>query len=597
MPRLPTLAILLVLFTGAAALSLPQAIAQESATEVAVSGVVVDGDGNPLEGVDVSGSSWNEAGSSSDDHAVTDEDGAFTLHLLPGKAYVNAWYREWNRGQSLEILLTSDGEDDLELEIVAPPPRDATVTGRVFGSDGKPIEGARVTIGQGCCYYGYGETKPLVREAEPAPATDADAAAPEESTAASGDGTSGSAGMSSEPARIAPDYCCYDYDYRETLTDAEGRYEFQTYGGPRAVTAMARGHAQTTVQVDAIAGETVELDIQLEKVPDATAVLAGRVLDAKTGLPVPNAYVSLSNLEWSRWNSTTTGKDGSFRFQTIPGWVQISVNAQTWTIDAVAVEEGVSTDGADAVLTRPGSISSPAYKSLAQSFELADGETERDFRIVPKDAPTIVLTGYVVDPQTKKAVPNAWLNIWNQDTGDWGSAQTDKDGSYKILVRPGYHQVSAYAEGYLSATDMVDVEDGEAAVRFDLDMPKGVAKYAPCDDCYQPYPVAERSYAPPAAGDVDYAADDADGGSGAQLMSATSAEESAKNAPMGFASGEPGDDGTRAASYVGEGGGLGPYDPDATDAAGSAQNPVPGLSLLVLLGAAALVAVAANRRK
>jgi protocatechuate 3,4-dioxygenase beta subunit len=563
----------------------------------------VSDQGEPIEGASVYGQ-VDGPGGSTYDKAVTGADGAFRLQLGEGKGYVNVQHAPWNAYESREITVDGDGTS-LSFTLHTPPPRTAVVEGRILGADGKPLENAVVRLEQGCCYAyerGGGVTY-ATPTASPPPPSDA-------SDPAAGNGSSGSAGSAEgkaapSEARVMPIMpCCYD-DGQSVTTGPDGAYEFRTYGGPRMLYVEAKGYAQTSVQVDAKDGATVTRDVKMEKVPDKDAVLKGRVLDARTGAPIPNVQVSLANLEWSRYEYAVTAADGAYRIQTLPGWSQLSVQGYGYygvPEPAILVD---SAEGSAGSIAKPLPASGPSYYQTVVTLRLASGETTRDVKLEPKPEATVVLQGYVVDPDAKKGIPGAQVSVWNQDTGDWGNAVTDKTGSYKLLVRPGHYTANAWAEGHLAGGATFAIAEGESLKRVDLDTPKGETRYAPCDDCdggyamkggvmydaVAPAPTREEAR----AGGAPMAASDASTGSSAG---------NAANAPQAAGSTERG-----TAVYKGSGGGLPTYDPQAspeTQASGvggattsdtMSQVPAPGALVAVLgIGLAAL-ALAHRRRQ
>lgn len=590
------LAVPLLLLAVTFTTMVPQASAE--VTYYTISGHVASDAGVPLEGVRVNAYSYPEERTFADDgairnaDAVTDEKGAFSFKLPAGKGYINVYYEKWRQSDGREITL--DRDVTLDFTIRTPPPKDARIEGRVVDVNGNPVANAEVSLQSRCCYAMPTEPAPA-----PTPATATEPASPADGNASTGS----SSGMAVDPARsfVQPYY--WD-DYATTVSDADGRFSFDAYEGPRQIYAWAKGYAQTTVAVDTVSGKTVTAEVVLEKVPAADAVIAGRVIDAKTGLPLARAQVNLRSLEWGRYAWAETGEDGSFRMTTIPGWAEISVNYYAYAEPAVMIDSDV----ASKPIAMPIQSKQQYYPYMAL-IDLKSGTNDVDAPLDPKPAPTIALVGYVVDPDTKKAVPDARVSVWNHETGDWGEAVTDATGSYKILVREGHYSGSAWKDGYLGGTQSFRVT-GDATQRVDLLMPKGTQKWAPCydesDGCGGGpimYSRAEATMASaPSSG--GYASDtDQAKASGtttgapapAPAISPTSGSIAATDASTQASDGA---DRNRAASFEGAGGGLPPYDPDApqeipaTERADDAMTPGAGalLGVLALAGAAVLVA-------
>ena len=595
MTRTP-LAIALVLVASAFAAWSPPAAA---AATYEVSGKVVSDQGKPIEGALVYGHSYDRDGVGTDDKAITGPDGAFTLRLGPGKGHVNVRYEEWGTGARADVQIDGN-ETGLVLTLATPPPKTAIVEGRVLDTDGNPVPGAIVRLDQRCC-WAYVEPMPAEPAMTPPPA-DAREGSGGGSTGASGATTASSPGMS-----IMPSPCCWDAG-QETRAGPDGAYRFTTYAGLRTLTASAPGHAHATADVDAKENATVKKDITLAKVPPADAVLKGRVVDARTGAPVPNVLVSVSNLEWSRHEQAVTGADGTYTLRTLPGWSQVTVHAHAYAIPLPAEDLPVSSEsGGDAAskplsMPRPGPGPSKAYYQHLETIRLASGANALDVKLEAKPEPTVVLQGYVVDPVAKKGVADATVSVWNQDTGDWGSATTDATGSYKILVRPGHYTATSWAQGHLPGATSFVIAEGEAHKRVDLQSPEGEARYGPCDECEVRAYAADATAPPPTAGGAGSAypkgpatsAPMAEGGARDEI-----ATTGATPAPL--------PDAPRAGplTYVGSGGGLPAYDPDQAPApapeqgassATNVKNEVPAAGLVLALAALALAGLALRRR-
>lgn len=518
-----------------------------------VTGKVVDEKGNPVQDATVTGFSYSSDTVESNDKTQTAEDGSFTLRIGGGKANLQVWYEAWRAGDSRDLEIVADTAG-LVFTLTAPPPRDALVEGVITDGQGNPVENAEVTIGQGCCYR-------LDKMAPTAPPGDA---------------------VSSESRMASPMY--YDGEYQSATTGPDGKYAFKTYAGPRQISAHAQGYAQSTMTVEAVAGQTVDASMKLQKVPDANAIIQGRIIDASTGLPLANAGVSLGNLEWGRYDYATTDATGAYSFKTIPGWVQISVyyNGAPYPV-------AYASDGTTDITVPANNVPQKQYYAHQQAFTLAAGERTLDIQLESKSDPTIVLIGYVIDPNTQTGVEGANVNVWNQDTGDWGSATTDATGSYKILVKAGHYQLNAWADKHYQGTATFVIAEGETTKRVDVETPAGESKYAPCydDGC--------GGRAVPMTSEISYTTG---GTSPASVSKTSSADQAATTTSTGSASN--GAESTRAASYQGSGGNLPPYDAKNAgnaDVAGAAPaSNVPALGIAVVLGLIGLAAIGVRRK-
>lgn len=576
------------------ALKLQPEAAEGDATVVVT---VVDQDGDPIEGADVNGNTWTQS-TSGYDADKTDEDGKATLTLPAGQGGVSANHPQYYGGYA--NFDATDGDAEVEVVMQEKPKPDATLTGTVVDGDGDPVEGAQVWIHVD--YRGY-----EMRAAE--------------------------SGSGSSDRMVAPYYCCPDAV--QATTDEDGRFEAKVYSGDLNIQTTAKGYAGQNDRASVDEGDSEDIEITLEKAPPRDAVVRGRVVDADTGLPVANAGVNVNNLAWSDYGYAMTDATGAFEITTFPGYAQINVwpsygpvcmaAAEPVATDPVAdtdeAEDTAASPPSDGETSAEGGASEPAsdgdvakssimpcldqesdkppkqYYTFVTQLVLESGSNDLPVRLEPKPEPATELVGYVLDGD--EGIPGAWINVRNEDTGEWGNAQTDKDGSYKIMVRPGHLVLDASADGFYPRSITLNVGDDDR-VRQDVDLVKGTMRWVPCDeDCYRTYgggyAVAEKGYAYDAAGSGTAGAPGATppqmAGDGDDARASEEAALSSGGASA-FTAGPK--TGPGANSFVGGGGGLGPY--SASTVGPSDRNPAPGIGLVALVAAGALVALAARRR-
>lgn len=539
---------------------------------------VLDQDGDPIEGALVTGNTWEGTGSQDSDE--TGDDGWATLSLSAARGGVSATHEDYYGGWA-EFDAT-DGDAEVEVRMQEKPQPDARLTGIVVDEENRPVEGAELHIRPDYQYWYLRQEK-----------------------------------------MAAPFYCC-----PETIvatTDDDGRFDVEVYSGSLWIDVYAKGYAGQNERVAVESGDTTDVTIHVVKVPPKDATVSGRVVDATTGLPVENAGVSLQNLEWSDYGWATTGKDGRFEITTYPGYVQLSVwanqgpvciAADTATTDAAeggassppsegnttsadaygaaaeerAAEGAVASDVA--IWPGPCTFEQPVvqYYTFVVQFDVESGDNPRDARLERKPEPSVELVGYVVDPETDGAIPGAWVNVRNEDTGEWGNAQTDEDGSYRLMVRPGHLVLDASAEGHFAKSETLVVTE-EGRFRHDVELRAGVTRWVPCDGCY-PYAVAESD------GKYYAGADGMQSGGGRAPAMPVSDAAGAPSMEESGARSLAGDDAASTSAgrqvYSGGGGGLGPY--KATDAATPGGNEAPGAGLALAVLALAAVALLARRR-
>ncbi len=542
---------------------------------------VLDPDGKPVAKAAVN-LCCDETGQRS---ASTDGDGRFSQTVTAGYWSIDVQASGF-QGQSQYVLVDGSALPDIRLERI--PPQDARVAGRVVDQDGNPVPDARVSLySYGNCCYAY-------------------------------DGAASSPEMSYRPSYSGENV---------TFTGADGRFSMGAYAGSNGFTVTKDGYASHSRTIEVASGKTASADVELLKYPEKTAKVVGKVVDARTGKGLANAYVNLQSpqygiYECSQPESSGSGSsgsdsdsdtdsgspasgpgsatytataskgiaypgdyydpgcaikvrsDGSFEGLVSPGYAIVSV----WIDNYASCAESTDADGS---FTR---TCGPEYYSWSSSRMLpADATTTFDVKVRSRPAPDAEVSGYVVDAETHKAIPGATISFSNQDTYGYGTATADGDGSYRLRLRSGYHSVSVWAEGHLRWEGVLDVAKGDSD--FDVEVQPGTESYGYC--CPMPYAMA---------GGVGYAEDASVKSSGPMTASATSTGSSMA-APQAAGAADGSGSGNQAEQYQDLGGGLGPYDPAkrAGELEDSGSNGVPGVGLLAVL--AALGAVLVMRRR
>lgn len=393
-----------------------------------------------------------------------------------------------------------------------------------------------------------------------------------------------------EPAPASPSGDVYFYygprnsQYNWTQSDEQGRWEMRILPGTLLVQGYAENHLEDRERITVASGQRREVRLVLEKVPDDSIRVHGKVVDAKTDDPILYAQVNLENQQWGHYNSTMTKEDGSYEFWTKPGYTIVTASAYKnyWTPCPAGAEPASENGSGFAPQPYPCPTDGPQERQhdymprVATFVGQANGSQSLDFKLVQRPAPEAVFKGYVVNASNEKAVPGATVTFYNELTRDWGSAVTDEDGSYKILVHAGYYTVRAYAEHYFDGVLNTEI-DNDQEKRLDVRLTPGEKRYG----YYGPvYAVADQG---------------APGGAPAKEGPAVGAPPPAPPPgtppPTQRSAAGPSAEGQQA--YFGSGGGLGPYNPaEGGDGAGA---PGPGLAAL-LVGLAAALHLVARRR-
>lgn len=257
----------------------------------------------------------------------------------------------------------------------------------------------------------------------------------------------------------------------------------------------------------------------------------------------------------------TVNSDGSFSGDVTPGYSILRIYHQQWR----ACSETHDSDGS---FRRE---CGPEYMQFVRTLDLpAESTTKLDVKLQQRPGPDATLSGYVVDKETQKALSGVRVSFSNQDSYSYAWAETDEDGSYKVRVRSGYHQVSVWADGYFSWEGVINVGSGKD-VALDIHLVKGENRYGHC--CY-------------------YYGDDA--------MTAESADAAPRDpsASSGISGSDGDQEGGTGDSFEDLGGGLGPYKSSQraayADQAGEVKES-PGPGLFVMVGVVGLALLARRR--
>lgn len=372
--------------------------------------------------------------------------------------------------------------------------------------------------------------------------------------------------------------------YNSTQADANGKYMLRVAPGAYRVSAWAENHRQKDAPVAAKAGETKTVDLTLQRIPDDSVRLHGKILDANTDKGVAYASLSVENQQWGSYHGTMTREDGSFELTVKPGFLIVTVSADRFYYTPctpgaeprpmMAEDDAPRTTSASAKAMPPAPCGGSGerdqdYYPRSTTFTVAEKEDKPfDAKLTPRPPPDAMFHGYVVNATSQKAVANAHVSFFNEFTRDWGQATTDENGGYKIRVHAGYYTVRVGAEHYYDAVVNPEIRGGQDQ-RLDLFVTPGEKSYGCCYP-YGPYAMDSREYASGAPAGKSFGA--------------------APTATQSTSMGER--DGSGQAVYEGEASsGLGEYRPYA-GAKGTSPTPV-GLFLLIALAG---IAISMRRR-
>jgi hypothetical protein len=535
-----------------------------AARTVQAAGKVADSDGAPVAGAQVSFCCNPDQVSNK-----TGSDGRFSVSLKAGWSSINVQASGFHAFYDHRFL---DGSEIPNMVLERVPPTDATLRGIVRDQAGNPVEGVRVSA------YSYGGCDT--------------AASPEQGTSSS----------SSPPCMVRP----YSGGENFTFTNAQGSYVLGVYSGQGSLNVQKSSYASYSMQFSIASGQDKTQDLTIKKIPDKTATIVGKI--ASGGSPVRYAYLSVNSPEFGTYECSSesgggsgSGKatatsvssgaqggqgtasspsvegdrvagpayesscairmssDGTFEGRVTPGYTIVSV----WVDSYRACAENHDADGS---FSR---TCGPEYYSWSRSLNLPANETTRiDIALQARPEPNAVVSGYLISSETGRAIPGATISFSNAENYGYGYATTDSDGSYKLRLRSGYHNIYAYAENHFRWEGTLTVPRGESG--FDVQLTPGQESHG---------------------GWYGYAEDGAVARTGTSTSSPSGAPSS------GDLKGPQADQGGSGQAYIDLGGGLGPYNAAQRKAQLEGNdNGAPGAGTVLLL-AALLGAVLVVRRR
>lgn len=477
----------------------------------------------------------------------TDGNGTVTLEASRGPVRVAVDDADWKRFRASFRL---DGNLTLELPMRPTDEDLARLSGFVRSEDGDPLPNATVELD---------------------PARDCDGERCPVRSTGEGEATRRTVDGTEVNLRWRP-------HSRHAHVDAagDGSYEVAVPEGTYRVEVEAPEHLRHTDRIEVDAGDGHVTSFELTPVPPDSVTLQGVIRDAETGEPIEGAVVTVENPRWGSHDRTRTDANGVYEVATKPGHVLVEADAEHRRVciatSGARAQGGhdAGSDGAETSVAKPQprceaeERPDAAYMPRTRGLQVEADETRNvSLALQPEPDDSARIQGWVLDDGTGEPLPNATVRLKNEQTGDWGRAEVDGNGSFSARVPAGYHTLRVRAPGHLeNATNVVVAEDGTAEVVLRAPAGEPARDHRRC--CYAYDTAAEPHESQGSSGDAADGEDQA-GGPASQPSQAT---------------------------IQGGPGGLGPYDASTSGGEKPTRSdvPAPGSAALVaaLLGAAAL---------
>lgn len=237
--------------------------------------------------------------------------------------------------------------------------------------------------------------------------------------------------------------------YFTATTAADGTYSFSVAVGSVSLTAKKDGFDRLHANFEMKDNRTLDLPMRKS---EAQSVTIQGTIKSDQGGAAPNAWVSVGpnydcgygdgreiacaqsvqdpggtqqgdvwfyyEAQYGQYNSTQADANGKYSLRVAPGMYRVSAWAENHR-------------GADATVT--------AKSGETKTVDLT-------LQRIPDD--TVRLQGNILDAATGKGIPYASLNVENQQWGSYHGAMTKEDGSFELMVKPGYLIVTARADRF-----------------------------------------------------------------------------------------------------------------------------------------------------
>ncbi|MFZ2070827.1 MAG: VanZ family protein [Halobacteriota archaeon] len=186
---------------------------------------------------------------------------------------------------------------------------------------------------------------------------------------------------------------------------------------------------------------------------DENATLSGYVTDNVTGLPIPDALVTVRN-HYGYERHNTTNETGYYEQKIVAGHFWTVVTANSYKKSETDFEMAPGQSLMVNLTNDPIMLFNMTIKELTNlSKEIKTLPAEE----IPKNVSAFI-SGYVVDNETELPIANATLKIRsNYGIGEWNDT-TDENGYYAISLIAGPAGIAAEAAGYMSNITQYEVD-------------------------------------------------------------------------------------------------------------------------------------------
>lgn len=235
----------------------------------------------------------------------------------------------------------------------------------------------------------------------------------------------------------------------------EGSYNMQVDDAWEVGKDKYRGLFETE-PINVSSGESVQKDITLELYPPLNNILNGKVIDADTQEPIPNAMVTAQEVSESLYRGYMYDYTIVFTL-----YVLVSAFASGALLDdsAIGFYETPLFSGA----WRAYASAEGYFNSDEVEFSIGGTKEEKtiNFELTKMPPMNSKIYGYVYDAETQEPLKDGWVTIEDTEHNYEQVIWCDDDGYYETEIYAGTFEITATAEGYVDSTKTVTIAEYE----------------------------------------------------------------------------------------------------------------------------------------
>jgi len=221
-------------------------------------------------------------------------------------------------------------------------------------------------------------------------------------------------------------------DYFHAITDEDGEFETYLPDGDYVLDGYwddeDHKYESLSIAFTVAEGEVVDPAALHIVMPDQNVF--GSLSD-EDGEPIADAYLNIRKADYTKWFGEVTDEEGGFSLYLPDGEYVI--------------------DGFHMPVSEETGVSYGEYKWLNIEFTVEDGEvTEPDLLEIMLEKMNV--NGVLLD-KNEEPIAGVFLNIRNEDSGDWDGDYTNEAGKFSLALDDGDYVVEGFWDPYYGQTE------------------------------------------------------------------------------------------------------------------------------------------------